>query len=195
MATLQDQYNQIQEGKGNKNHFLKQARHLFPEYVNHYNNFDETVKILKGKSILSEHNAGLGMVSTPSKRVEDWITIFQEAVKVEEKKVSKEVIDAQDHSFDYKDTKNIDNLYGQAFLNGFYDEMKDPKNADKTVDQVKQLVAKNLGKDILYYTTKAQFGVKGIGYTDEAPGLGAPKEPKGKYKSSGYGDLPKNKKD
>ena len=46
-----------------------------------------------------------------------------------------------------------------------------------------------------YYTTKAQFGVKGIGYQTEAPGLGEPKEPKGKYKSSGYGDLPKNKKD
>ena len=32
-------------------------------------------------------------------------------------------------------------------------------------------------------------GVKGLGYTTEAPGLGTPKEPKGKYKSSGYGDL------
>lgn len=195
MTTLQDQYNQIQEGKGDKNHFLKQARHLFPDYVNHYNNFDETVRILKGKSILTEHKAGLGMVSTPSKRVEDWITIFQESVKAEETKVSKEVMDTQAHNFDYKDTKNIDNLYGQAFLNGFYDEMKDPKNQNKTVDQVKQLVAKNLGKDILYYTTKAQFGVKGIGYQTEAPGLGTPKEAKGKYKASGYGDLPKKKKD
>ena len=195
MATLQDQYNQIQEGKGNKNHFLKQARYLFPEYVNHYNNFDETVKILKGKSILSEHRAGLGMISTNGKRVEDWITIFQEAVKAEEKKVSKEVIDNQSHNWDMADKKDIDNLYGTAFLNGFYTEMKDPKNADKTVDQVKQIVAKNLGNDWEYYTTKAQFGVKGIGYQTEAPGLGEPKEPKGKYKSSGYGDLPKNKKD
>jgi hypothetical protein len=33
------------------------------------------------------------------------------------------------------------------------------------------------------------FGVKGLGYTNEAPGLGEPKEPKGKHKSSGYGDL------
>ena len=135
------------------------------------------------------------MVSTNGKRVEDWITIFQEAVKAEEKKVSKEVLDTQAHNWDTKDMKEIDNLYGQAFLNGFYDEMKDPKNQDKTVDQVKQLVAKNLGKDILYYTTKAQFGVKDIGYQTEAPGLGTPKEAKGKYKASGYGDLPKNKKD
>ena len=87
--------------------------------------------------------------------------------------------------------KDIDNLYGTAFLNGFYTEMKDPKNQDKTVDQVKQIVAKNLGNDWEYYTIKAQFGVKGIGYQTEAPGLGTPKEPKGKYKSSGYGDIPK----
>jgi gas vesicle protein len=191
MATLQEQYIQIQEGKGNKNHFLKQAQYLFPDLVSVYNSYTEVVHILKGKNVLNESKAGLGMVSTPSRRIEDWVSIFQESIKAEEKKVSKEVTDTQDHNFDYKDTKNIDNIYGQAFLNGFYDEMKDPKNKNKTADEVKQIVAKNLGKDILYYTTNAQFGVKGIGYQTEAPGLGTPKEPKGKYKSSGYGDIQK----
>ena len=33
------------------------------------------------------------------------------------------------------------------------------------------------------------FGEKGLGFTTEAPGLGTPKEPKGKHKASGYGDL------
>jgi hypothetical protein len=51
--------------------------------------------------------------------------------------------------------------------------MKDPKNADKTVDELKEIVAKNLAKDRLYYTKEAQFGVKGIGYTDQTPGLKA----------------------
>jgi hypothetical protein len=67
--------------------------------------------------------------------------------------------------------------------------MQDPKNKLKTTDQVKQIVAKNLGKDWNYYAKNAQFGIKGIGYTKEAPGLGEPKEPKGKWKASGYGDL------
>ncbi len=44
-----------------------------------------------------------------------------------------------------------------------------------------------------YYHTNAFAGVKGIGYQVEAPGLGQPKAPKGKYKSSGYGDLDKKK--
>ena len=33
------------------------------------------------------------------------------------------------------------------------------------------------------------FGVEGVGFTDEAPSLKQPVEPKGKHKSSGYGDL------
>lgn len=187
MQTLQEQYNQIKQGKGNKPHFLKQARHLFPDYINQYNNYEDTVNILKSKSILSENKANLGMVSGGGRK--DWFSLFQENVKAEEKKVSQQVLDKQAYAYDNKDPKNIDNLYGNTFLNGFYTEMQDPKNKLKTPDQLKQIVAKNLGKDWNYYATNAQFGIKGIGYTDEAPGLGKPKDPKGKWKASGYGDL------
>jgi hypothetical protein len=91
--------------------------------------------------------------------------------------------------YDYKDEKNYDNIFGQEFLQGYYTEMKDPKNADKHVDELRAIVAKNLAKDINHYVKDGQFGVKGVGYTTEHPGLGTPKEAKGKYKSSGYGDL------
>jgi hypothetical protein len=187
MQTLQEQYNQIKQGKGNKPHFLKQARHLFPDYLNHYNNYEDTINILKSKSILSENRANLGMVSGSGRK--DWFSLFEENIKAEEKKVSQQVLDKQAHAYDNKDPKNIDNVYGNSFLNGFYTEMQDPKNKLKTTDQVKQIVAKNLGKDWNYYAKNAQFGIKGIGYTKEAPGLGEPKEPKGKWKASGYGDL------
>ena len=74
-------------------------------------------------------------------------------------------------------------------MTGYYAEMKDPKNVDKTMQELKDMVFKNLSKDPIFYTKDGQFGVKGLGYTTEAPGLGTPKEPKGKYKASGYGDL------
>jgi hypothetical protein len=57
------------------------------------------------------------------------------------------------------------------------------------MQELKDIVMKNLAKDSIFYTKDGQFGVKGLGYTTEAPGLGTPKEAKGKYKSSGYGDL------
>jgi len=202
--TLQQQYLLINEGKGNKEHFLKQARYLFPEFITPNNDYNTTVHILKSKSILSE---GVGGVITSNPNKPDWFKIFntnlKEAIGVkntkeygdqnEFEKIDKQVQDKLDHNFDNKDDKNIDNVYGQSFLMGYYTEMKDPKNADKTVDELKAIVLKNMVKDVNYYHTETSFGVKGIGYTKDVVGGGDAVAPKGKYKSSGYGDMPKAK--
>jgi hypothetical protein len=202
MKTLQQEYQLIKEGKGNKDHFLKVARNMFPEYIAHGNDFNAAVSILKSKSLLSE---AVGGVVTQSKSQPNWFKIFnekiEEAVGVKDKKeygdqnefekIDKDVQADLDHNFDNNDPKNIDNLYGQSFLLGYLTEMADPKNAKKTVDELKAIVAKNMAKDINYYHTNASFGVKGIGYTKDSVGMGEPKSPKGKYKSSGYGDLDK----
>jgi hypothetical protein len=110
--------------------------------------------------------------------------------KAVEKEVSKEVKDKRaELGFDKSNLENIDNVYGEEFLEGYYAEMKDPKNVNKTIDQLKEIVRKNLAKNRSHYVENAAFGIKGIGYTSEAPGLTAGKEPKGKYKASGYGDI------
>ena len=191
MKSLQTQYNLIKEGKGNKEVFVKNAKAQFPTIPNHYG-FNETVNELKHKNILNE--TMLGIVSAQP-TTPDWFKIFNESIteaKAEEKKPTKEVVDMETRGFDYKDKKNIDNVYGEEFLKGFYTEMNDPKNEDKTVEELKGIVAKNLAKDQLHYVKDGQFGTKGVGYTTEHPGLGTPKEAKGKYKSSGYGDLKEN---
>ena len=224
--TLQTQYNLIKEGKGNKAYFLKSAFRLFPDMLSPVNTFEDTIAILKNRSIISE---GIGGVVTSGKK-QDWHSIFNENMdKIKDEKneeedeftasiedfeekdtadanispinyrslkeakekeePSKEVLDKQKHAYDNKDEKNYDNIFGQEFLKGYYTELKDPKNADKDVEELRAIVAKNLTKDGQYYVKDGQFGVKGLGYTTEAPGLGEPKEPKGKFKSSGYGDL------
>jgi hypothetical protein len=192
--TLQEQYNLIKEGKGNKAYFLKSAFRLFPDMLSPVNTFEDTVTILKNRSIISE---GIGGLVTSGKK-QDWHSIFKENMntlkeekeaKAEEKETTKEVTDMATRGYDYKDEKNYDNVFGEEFLKGYYTELRDPKNADKHVEELRAIVAKNLAKDISYYVKNGQFGVKGVGYTTEAPGLGEPKEPKGKYKSSGYGDL------
>jgi hypothetical protein len=276
--TLQSQYNLIKEGKGNKAVFLKSAYRLFPDMLSPVNTFEDTVKILKNRSIISE---GIGGLVTSGKK-QDWHAIFNEnmdklkdeedgeydemikrheeeedakhtlpnyrnlkeddaAVNKEnikkavehynqnagrisikdaaakfnvaeldvmsalqqgatnplfeskEKEPPKEVTDMATSGYDYKDEKNYDNVFGQEFLKGYYTELKDPKNADKHVEELREIVAKNLAKDINYYVKDGQFGIKGVGYQTEAPGLGTPKEPTGKFKSSGYGDIPKSK--
>jgi hypothetical protein len=192
--TLQTQYNLIKEGKGNKAVFLKSAYRLFPDMLSPVNTFEDTVKILKNRSIISE---GIGGLVTSGKK-QDWMSIFTENMDIlkeekEKEEPSKEVLDKQKHAYDNKDEKNYDNLFGQEFLQGYYTEMKDPKNIGKDVEELKAIVAKNLAKDGQFYVKNGQFGTKGLGYTTEAPGLGEPKEPKGKFKSSGYGDIPKSK--
>jgi hypothetical protein len=193
MKVLQEQYNLIKEGKGNKAHFLKTAFRLFPDMLSPVNTYEDTVHILKNRSIISE---GIGGVVTTGK-TPDWHQIFKEniteAAKAEEKEATKEVTDMETAGYDYKDKKNYDNVFGEEFLKGFYTEMGDSKNEGKTVEELRQIVAKNLSKDMSYYVKDGQFGLKGVGYETELPGLGTPKEAKGKFKSSGYGDLKESK--
>jgi hypothetical protein len=202
--TLQDQYLLIKEGKGHKGVFLSEAKRQFPDIVRNAATFNEAAASLITKKIISENVIGLGAINSPFevKKKQSFETAFEsflaeakkkeneeEKVKAEEKKVSKPVEEDYARNFDRKDDKNIDNLIFDQVMTGYYAEMKDPKNADKTMQELKDIVMKNLQKDPIYYTKDGQFGVKGLGYTTEAPGLGEPKEAKGKYKSSGYGDL------
>jgi hypothetical protein len=55
MKTLQEQYNLIKEGKGNKNTFLTEAKNLFPDMLTNSSTFDEASKILKNRSVISEN--------------------------------------------------------------------------------------------------------------------------------------------
>ena len=203
--TLQDQYLLIKEGKGHKGVFIKEAKQQFPGLIRNSATYTEVSDVLKTKNIISENLIGLEPVNpllTPEK--ESYEVAFgnflaeakrtkEEDEKAELKKPSKQVEEDAEKNFNYEDNKNPDNLIFDQIMKGYYTEMKDPKNEDKTMEELKAIVFKNLEKNSIYYTEKGQFGVKDLGYTVEAPGLGEPKEPKGKYKASGYGDLKESK--
>jgi hypothetical protein len=198
--TLQDQYLLIKEGKGHVGVFLTEAKRQFPNIVRNAATLDEAVASLKSKNIIAENVFSVMPAILDRPKKESYETAFEaflaeakknedEKVKAEEKKVSKPVEEDLEKAFDYSNEKNPDNMIFDQIMTGYYAEMKDPKNADKTMQQLKDIVFKNLEKDPIYYTKNGQFGVKDLGYVTEAPGLGEPKEAKGKYKSSGYGDL------
>jgi hypothetical protein len=204
--TLQDQYLLIKEGKGHKGVFLADAKRQFPNIVRNAATFEEASSCLKTKNIISENVIGLTAVNSPfePKKKESYELAFEnflaeakkkkeEDEKAELKATSKQVEKDLEHNFDYKDDKNPDNLIFDQIMTGYYTEMKDPKNADKTMQELKDMVFKNLQKDPIFYTKDGQFGVKDLGYSVDHPGLGEPKEPKGKYKASGYGDLKEGK--
>jgi|GEM_PF-2473927 len=203
--TLQDQYLLIKEGKGHKGVFLAEAKSQFPHIVRNAATFDEAAASLKTKHIIFENIIGTMPINTfePAKK-QSYELAFEsflaeaksksdedEMVKAEEKKVSKNVEEYSSHNFDTSNTKNPDNLIFDQIMMGYYTEIKDSKNEDKTMQELKDIVLKNLAKDPIHYTKEGQFGITGLGYATEHPGLGTPEEPKGQYKSSGYGDLDK----
>jgi hypothetical protein len=198
MKTLTEQYRLIKEDKGHKGVFLKEAKAKYPNLLTNSSTFKEATTILKQKNIISENYVDLKPINNPLERKKEgfenaFANFLAEAeAKAEEKKVTKEVEETEEHNYDYKDKKDPNNMiFGQIQM-GYYFEMKQEKNADKTIDEIKDIVFKNLAKDPIYYTKNGQFGVE-VGYTDEAPSLGEPEEPKGEYKSSGYGKLKENK--
>jgi hypothetical protein len=54
MRTLQEKYNAIQEGSFSKDQFLRDARMQHPTLVTQYNGYDDAVKILKNRGMISE---------------------------------------------------------------------------------------------------------------------------------------------
>ncbi len=208
--TIQEQYNQINKGKGSKELFLKEVKRNYPHMIVNSATYKQAEEILLNRSVITENLAG---VVNPSKP--DWFKIFDEnmeiikeqnpknpnrypplhiaqtkeskadeARKVDASKPDKDVVELEIKGFDYKDDKNIDNLNGEEFRLGVKFEMDKVRetvsDADlgEAIKKAQDLVAKNLAKDPLHYVKNAMFGVEGIGYTDEAPGITASKSDK-----------------
>ena len=186
MKTLQEQYNLIKEGKGHKDVFLKEAKRLFPNVIPNSATFSQTTKLLKQRSVINENifplmpSSGLNPFSTFDK-------FINEEAKADEKKTTKEINQAEIAAYDYKDKKNTNNQIFDQYLNGVRVELE--KDTKLDLEGARKIVAKNLEKDPLFYMKNNAFGVEGIGYQE----LKNQEEPKGKYKSSGYGDLKENK--
>jgi hypothetical protein len=169
--TLQEQYNLIKEGQGNKDVFLREAKRQFPKLIRNAAGLNEAVAKLKTKSIISE-----GFTDVDGNYSEEsWETKFKQFVN--EAKADH----PNDHQFDYSDKKNLDNHASMEVLRGIEFEAK--KAPEKTIDEIKGVVVKNLQKDPLYYMNNALFGIEGLGAKQEEAMAAS-----GKYAASGYGD-------
>ena len=185
MKTLQEQYNLIKEGKGHKGIFLTEAKKQFPNMLTNPMGFEEASKMLKTRGVISENYVDLKPINTieatPKTAWENKFAQFLEEARAVEKKPTEEIEEIESHNYDYKDKTNLDNQIGQEVRNGIYFEGRE--NPDKTLDELRKIVAKNLAKDGQYYMKNAAFGVKGLGYKETEL-----EEVSGKYASSGYSD-------
>ena len=102
-------------------------------------------------------------------------------------KVDETVENIDSHNYDYSPSvENINNVNGQELLQGFYTEMKN--NPDMTKTEIQEKVIKNLAKDPLHYVKEGQFGVEGLGYTEQKSTESGDKN----YGGSGYSEKTKD---
>ena len=168
MKTLQTQFNLIQAGKGHKDVFLKEAKRLFPDVVRSAASFEEASAALKGRGVINENVIGIPAIGNYTRQETSWESAFKnfiaEEAKAEEKKPSKEVEEAADKAYNTEDKKEKDNMIYDQYQMGVYYEAK--QNPNKDLEEVCNMVKKNLAKDPIYYTKNGMFGVDGIGYEE-----------------------------
>jgi hypothetical protein len=61
MKNIQAQYQDLLEGKMSKSNFMRNVRMQFPQHISPVTSYDDSVKILKGKRILSEAKQPIGV--------------------------------------------------------------------------------------------------------------------------------------
>ena len=144
---------------------MKKSEQLFKELINE--NYIDLKPINK-------------IEATPKTSYETKFAEFL-AEEAKKKKVDKKLEKVAESNFDYKDVKNLDNQIGQEVLNGIYFECK--QNPDKSLEEVREIVSKNLAKDGLHYVNNAMFGIEGL----KAETM-KNEEVSGKHAASGYSD-------
>jgi len=194
--TLQEQYNLIKKGKGHKGVFLNEAKLRYPNLLRPAATYEEAVKTLNSKNIIKENiyypqvlgNEGGTQKEPWELKFRSFLNEEEENIKADIKKTDKSVEDALANAYDNTDVDNLDNQIGQEVMNGIYFEAK--QNPDKTLDEIRKIVSKNLAKDKLFYVKNGQFGMEGVGYETQKSD-----EASGKSASSGYGEKTVDKKE
>lgn len=81
MKNIQKQYTDLLEGKMSKANFMRNVRMQFPQHISPVSSFEDSVKILKGKRILSEAPQGVyghdPNAETPAKPGIDQLNYYQ----------------------------------------------------------------------------------------------------------------------
>ena len=132
MKSIKQQYIDLQEGNMSQANFMRNLRMTLPQYVTNVTSFEDSVRILKNKGILTE-------ADTKSSEEGKWKTVTGKDL------------------YSYFD--EINNLNGQEVLIGIDYEME--KNHELTKEEAAKIVVKNLKKNPIYYTASLMAGKEG----------------------------------
>jgi hypothetical protein len=137
MKSIQNQYNQLLEGNLSQANFMRAVRMTFPQYVTNVTSFNDSVKILKNKGILSEAK------EYQCNPVELAMGIKVEMEHTDDPKKAEKI--AMDH------LKENPSYYSQLKLSGIDSHQELPKEKSKTPKAPKkgELVDKENGMKVV----------------------------------------------
>ena len=155
MKSIANQYRDLKEGKMSQQNFMRNLRMTMPQFVTNVTSFNDAVRILKNKSILTE-NANLE--NQPSEEELDAMI-----KKMEDEKAGEEAImsqyDEELNEAKKKDEKNysVQQANPTELRLGIRTELE---HGDMELDKAKEIAYKNIAKDPIYYTTLKLSGVE-----------------------------------
>jgi hypothetical protein len=140
MKSIQNQYIDLCEGKMSQTNFMRNVRRTLPHYISNIVSFDDSIKILKNKGIISE--------ILDIKSLEETKEILNEA---------KEAVDNSGKK-EYTKFSETENNNLQEFTTGITIEHE--ICPDKSYGEIEKIVLKNLKKNTNYYTIYKLTGIR-----------------------------------
>ncbi len=188
MKSIKQQYIDLTEGRMSQANFMRNLRMMMPQHITNVTSFNDSVKILKNKGILSEaemkkytdkeiqakYNEMFGRnPQTKFADVAKALGISEDEVNMALRSMtpsgmSMPMREAKDEKTKWTNTSGksmydqfseINNLNGQEVLIGIDAEME--KNHELTKEEATKIVIKNLKKNPIYYTAEYMSGVEG----------------------------------
>jgi hypothetical protein len=132
MKSIKQQYIDLREGNMTQANFMRNLRMTLPQYVTNVTSFDDSVRILKNKGILTE-------ADTKSSEEGKWKTVTGKDL--------------------YGHFNELDNLNGHEVMQGIDWEMQ--CNPELTKLEAQKIVIKKLKKNPYYYTAWDMSGIEG----------------------------------
>jgi hypothetical protein len=190
MKSIQNQYNDLKEGKMSQANFIRNIRMTFPQYVTNVTSLNDSIKILKNKGILSEsfttfqpEEETMGEMNMDVKPEESNDAEFDAILKQLEDEMAGEIAvksDVLDEPLEEDEQLNEGKgkelhpnaIHPGELRMGIRVEMEHTDDMDKA----KKIALDHLAENPFYYTALKLSGIE----SPSAPKVKAPKEVKTK---------------
>jgi len=153
MKSIKQQYIDLKEGNLSQANFMRNLRMTLPQYVTNVTSFEDSVKILRNKGILTEADINKNY------RVESLIEAKENSYDLSKKPKNPNWTNAQAQKF-YSQFDPEDKVNLQSLTTGI--NIEHNENPDKSYDDIVKIVVKNLKKDPIYYTYYKLTGIRDV---------------------------------